>query len=391
MELTKHSESPLSFHFWTGVSTIAGALRRRAWIEEGYFQWTPNFYIVLVGPPGIAAKSTTMKVGMKLLERVDGVHFGPTSMTWQALTQSLEEAKEMVGKKGDLEGEFIPMSCITCVISELGVFLRPEDKEFVDVITDLWDSQIGVWIRGTKTQGKTVIENPWLNVLAATTPTWLRENIPDSMIGGGLISRILFVYGDKKRHLVPYPSDFIDEKVFAKFSDLLVEDLREIASIFGRYYLTPEAKAWGKVWYKKHWGPRPIHMASDRYGGYIARKQTHIHKLAIVFAAAQRNERIITLADLQFSERMVTALENDMNRVFQSIGLSDTGKNVRELLVYLRAYKVLPRQELLKFCIVIMSQRDFKDAMETAIAAGYIKQTNEEGIPTIHFLSYGKS
>jgi len=358
------------------------------WIEEGYFQWTPNFYIILVGPPGIANKSTTMRFGARLLEQVEGVSFGPQSMTWQALTQSLEEARELVGMEGGgLEQKQIPMSCITCYISELGVFLRPDDKEFVDVITDLWDSQIGLWSRGTKTQGKTSIENPWLNVLGCTTPTWIRNNVPDAMIGGGLVSRILFVYGDKKRHLVPYPSDLLDENKFDLLTQLLVDDLRQMSEIVGPFTLTPEAKTWGRAWYEQHWKKRPLHMASDRYAGYIARKQTHMHKLAMVFAAAQRNERVINLADLTFAEKMVTALEQDMSKVFQSIGLSDTGKNVRELLVYLRAYRRLPRQELLKFCLAIMSQREFKEAIETAVSAGYMKLVVEDGIPICIFIS----
>ena len=61
-------------------------------------------------------------------------------------------------------------------------------------------------------------------------------------------------------------------------------------------------------------------MASDRYGGYIARKQTHIHKLAIVLSAAQRSTMVIEKGDLVFANEMVTALETDMARVFQSIG-----------------------------------------------------------------------
>lgn len=81
MLYTRDSESPDEFHFWTGVSTIAGALRRRVWIDMRKFLWTPNFYIILVGPPGIVTKSTTTSVGYNLLRHVEGVHFGPDSAT----------------------------------------------------------------------------------------------------------------------------------------------------------------------------------------------------------------------------------------------------------------------------------------------------------------------
>src|SRR5712671_3481375 len=84
----RYSESPESFHFWTAVSTIAGALRRRVWINQLHFQWTPNMYIILVGPPGVAAKSTSIRQGLNLLEAVPGINFGQQSLTWQALIDS---------------------------------------------------------------------------------------------------------------------------------------------------------------------------------------------------------------------------------------------------------------------------------------------------------------
>src|SRR3990167_3769970 len=95
-EHTELSEAPRAYHFWTGVSTIAGALRRQVWIDQRYFQWTANFYIVLVGPPGIVTKSTSMRTGIKMLQELPGVHMGPQSMTWQGLTLSLAESADLV-------------------------------------------------------------------------------------------------------------------------------------------------------------------------------------------------------------------------------------------------------------------------------------------------------
>jgi len=193
-EYTKHSESPDLFHFWTGVFTIAGALRRQVWIDQRYFHWTPNFYIVLVGPAGVAAKSTSLRLGTNLLRFVDGIKFGPKSMTWQALTHALEEAFGLVPFPN---GDLYPMSCITCSITELGTFLRPEDKVMMDVLVDLWDGQLEPWDRRTVyKEGQVLIENPWINIMGCTTPAWLRDNMPEAMIGGGLIRRIVFVYGE---------------------------------------------------------------------------------------------------------------------------------------------------------------------------------------------------
>src|SRR5882672_4604303 len=211
MHFTRASESPDAFHFWTGVGTIAGALRRRVWLDMRHFQWTPNFYIILVGPPGIAAKSTSVRIGTHLLEAVDGVKFGPQSMTWQSLTKSLEESIEYV-KYYDIYG--------------------------LEQLIDMWDGQLSTWGHRTKSSGNVEIKNPWLNVLACTTPSWLEEHFPSAMIGGGLTSRIMFIYGDKKRHLVPYPDAQTPEADYNAYRASLIEDLKRVATLSGGYLLS---------------------------------------------------------------------------------------------------------------------------------------------------------
>ena len=79
VEYTSFSEAPRRMHFWAGVSAIAGALRRRVWFDQFYFQWHPNLYIVFVAPPGIVSKSTTAaKVG----------HVSPAILKNHAMTRS---------------------------------------------------------------------------------------------------------------------------------------------------------------------------------------------------------------------------------------------------------------------------------------------------------------
>lgn len=368
---TRHSESPDLFHFWTGVFTIAGALRRQVWIDQRYFQWTPNFYIILVGPPGVAAKSTSLRLGTSLLHQIPGIHFGPKSMTWQGLTDGLSAAAELVPFP---DGDYRDMSCITCSVNELGTFLRPQDQEMTDVLTDLWDGQLEKWERRTKgVEGRVQIINPWINVMGCTTPSWLQENFKETMIGGGLTSRCVFVFGDTKRRFVAYPSEEFEMLDFKQEEEALVHDLNIISELKGEYHLTPKAVLWGTDWYARHWAEKPEHMVSDRYGGYIARKQTHIHKLAIVLAAASRNELVITDTDLDLSEKMMTGLEVSMNKVFQSIGMGETSRYVNEILAYVRAYGEIADQELWRHMLPIMGPKEYGEATAAALKAGYIK------------------
>jgi hypothetical protein len=329
VEHTRYSESPDNFHFWTAVGTVAGALRRRVWIEQNIFQWTPNFYIILVGPPGVAAKSTSIRQGLNLLSKIEGINFGPQSMTWQALTMDLERAREVVEFEDRPEPEI--MSCLTIAVSELGTFLKADDDELLSVLIDMWDGQKGVWKRNTKSSGNTEIHNPWINLIGCTTPSWIRANVPTTMVGGGLTSRIIFVYGEQKRQLVAYPARQVLANTYESERIRLTEDLQQIANIKGPYELTEDAIEWGAWWYSELNSKRANHMKSDRFDGYLARKQTHVHKLAMVLAASQRNELVITRDDLETSVALMDDIEQDMLKVFNSIGLVAGVQNMEEI------------------------------------------------------------
>jgi Protein of unknown function (DUF3987) len=368
----RFSESPVRFHFWTGVATVAGALRRKVWSDQKIFQWTPNFFIILVGPPGVAAKSTTIRQGLNLLAKIKGVHFGPQSLTWQALLDAFRECQEAVSIPGRKEAEI--MSCLTVSVSELGTFLQPENKEFMDFLIGSWDGQRESFARRTLGKGEVKISNPWLNLVACTTPSWLKERLPTAMISGGLVSRILFIYGDKKQQLVAYPGLEVVDAVYKKEEDALVHDLMQISKLAGEYRVDPAAVTWGESWYNHlHTSPVEKHLAGERFQGYLSRKWTHIHKLAMVLSAAKRDDLVITLEDLQEAEAHVTNLEPDMVHVFQSIGASPGAIITSEVLTIIKNRGKISYHELWNICFNTLAAKDFKEAVQTAIEAGYVR------------------
>lgn len=377
------SETPSDLHFWVGVSTIAGALRRRVWIENFSFQWTPNFYIILVGPPGVVKKSTSISLGYSLLRQVPGIHFGPSSLTWQAMVKALSEAQEMV-HFGD--ETYLPMACISCAVSELGTFLAPSDDKFISVFTDLWDAKKDFFEHSTLTSGSLGVENPWVNIISATTPSWLKQNFPESMVGGGFTSRVLFIYNDKKKQLIPYPGLVRRPQEHQELEKALVHDLTQIASMVGEYKLTEEAVKWGYKWYQQMNDERPEHLESDRFDGYLDRKQGHLHKLAMILAAAQRDDLYIDKPELEAADWMLHRTEQGMVKVFESIGMSEASRQVDEMLAFLRVRRKASMNETYRHCLRMMSLSQFKEAVDAAARAEYIRITNTGNEIMLHYV-----
>lgn len=375
VEFAGIGEAPARMYFWTGVSAIAGALRRQVWLDFKQFKWYPNFYIVLVAPPGIVSKSTTAGIGMDLLRDVPDVVFGPSVVTWQALVAKFSEAT----KSFELNGAWYPMSAMTLESSEFGNLLNPQDKQMIDLMVALWDGKEGVFEKSTRHSGNDAIENPWINMIACTTPSWIAGNFPEYMIGGGFCSRTIFVYADQKERYNPYPDEVI-RMDYQEQRTKLVQDLTHIGSLKGEMKLSPEAREWGKGWYDRHYTSKHEHLEGGRYGGYLARKQTHIHKLAMVLSAAESDSLYIEQVHLELADTMVSDLEQDLPMVFNQIGQSSEAVVADRMLGWLVSKGACLYQELYKrFHSNFAGFREFENVLAGLVASGLVLKVQVAG------------
>lgn len=363
------SEAPRRMHFWSGVSAVAGALRRKVWIDQAYFRWHPNFYVILVAPPGIVSKSTTAGIAMNLLKRVPEVKFGPDVVTWQALIGAFAAATETF----TIDGVFYPMSALTIESSEFGNLFNPQDKDMVDLFVTLWDGKQGAFTKVTKMSGNDTVENPWINIIACTTPAWIAGNFPDYLVGGGFTSRCLFVYAEEKEKYVAYPGLHVPANIKA-IETALTQDLEHISiNLAGPYLLDSEAITWGEKWYKHHYENRPPNLDDERFGGYIARKQTHIHKLAMVLAASTRDELCICSEDLATANSMVSDLEVDMPHVFAKIGRTEQSIQAERFIDFIHKKGLVPYEEAYRFIHAYFPDlKEFEGILYGAIKSGQV-------------------
>lgn len=368
LEYASVTEAPKRMHFWSAVGTVAGCLRRRVWIDMRRFCWYPSFYIIFVGPPGVIAKSTTIDISTDLLKQVPGIKFGPNAITWQALVTAFAAASESF----EYQSEWHPMSPLTLVASELGSLLNLQDKEMINLLIELWDGK-KTYEKITKMSGNDVVEAPWINLQAGTTPHWIADNMPQAMIGGGLSSRCIFVYGDTKERYVAY----VDEQVGKGDADLrikLIEDLEQIAMLTGPYVISDDARKWGRSWYETFWKNASSRMDDQMLEGYAARKQTHMHKVAMVLSASRSDSLVITEEDLQLANTMLEDLEVDMHRVFSRIGRTEDSMQAERFIEFVRRKGIVGYHEAYKMIHIYFPDfRDFEGILSGAVNSGQVQ------------------
>lgn len=371
-----YTESPKLLHFWAGVGTMAGALRRRVWFDQIYFKWYPSFYIVFVAPPGVVSKSTTADVGMDLLREVPGIKFGPDSVTWQQLVVAFTAAQEAY----EYNGEFHTMSPLTLVASEFGNLIDFQDKQMVNLFITLWDGRVR-FEKQTKTSGSDMVDAPWINMLACTTPQWIKENMSVNTIGGGFTSRCVFVYADRKEQLVPLLDEVVPKDIL-EIRGKLIQDLEYIsATLVGGFTMPKETRDWMRKWYDNLWNKVYKADAEDYISGYVSRKQTHLVKLAMILSASRGDDLIISDLDLEAANVMLGQVESKFEKVFASIGKTEDNLQVEKFLQMIRTRGQIPYDEAYRLVHhYFSSSKMFEDILAGVIRAGYVGLMQEGGV-----------
>ena len=211
------SEPPTKFHEWMGVSLIAAALQRKCKLHWGSLTFYPNFYIVLVSPPGQARKGTAMDMAIDILSDLS-IALAPDASSLQALIRSMSECTRT--EECTEESYFETHSSITAFCPELTVFLGYSNKEFITNLCDFYDCRKSFGY-DTIGRGLEQIVGVFLNLVGATTPDLIRSSMPVDTIGTGLPSRMIFVYEHRIRYRVACPFFTITEEGQNLRKDLL--------------------------------------------------------------------------------------------------------------------------------------------------------------------------
>ncbi len=321
LEYTERSESPKSFNLWTGIGTLAAVLKRKCWLNWSSVLY-PNMYIVLVAPAGKARKSSALDKGRELLELL-GIDMVPETTTREALIRRIKNTSSSftIGTKVTYHHS------ITAFSGELTVLLGYKDQKFMADFCDWYDCR-SHWTYLTKDKKLTdEMHNLWFNLIGATTPESLMASLPEEAIGGGLCSRIVFVYEAKKGKPIFIPPN-VNTELWDKSYDsdtrlsdmqtLLKEELGKIQLLQGEFRTVEK---FGDEWikFKTHHEANPL-FENTPLSSYDARRQTHILKLSMILNASRTDDMVITEVDLLRAIKIIERTESKMLYTFRGVG-----------------------------------------------------------------------
>lgn len=368
---TNNTEAPEKFHRWTAISTIAGALNRKCWVNIGRFPIYPSFYIVFVAPPGIATKSTTANQGIKLTRDSKVISVYEGSLSGAGLWDELKDAERII----QFDNKTMQMCCLNVFASELGVLFGQKGEDLIDPLVDMWDGKDSLSHR-TRGLGKMEMARPYINLLACTTPSWLANNAGLYAIDGGFFSRTVFVYADEKEKLIAYPEAVPDME---RNYEMLSHDLALIGEMRGEFKMTEDARAYGEEWYKNLYENPPEHIKGELFQGYRSRRQNHLHKAAMVVSASSRSDMVIDLEQMVEADDLLMAFEEDLSTVYQSVSVTKDTKNYQRLKkdIINSGANGITKVNLFRMVSSVMTWQEFDMSLSALVFAREIKMSQK--------------
>lgn len=379
MEFTQRSEPPKMYHAWTAISVIAACMRRKVKLEWGTIHVYPNLYIVLVGPPGRCRKGTAMGVGESFLKEL-GIKLSSSSITREALIHQLKTSSDT---HIDANGRMFLHSSLTIFSKELTVFLGYNNLQLMMDLTD-WFDCADQWEYRTKNMGTDDISGVWVNLIGATTPALLNTTLPPDAIGGGLTSRMIFVYENNKDHTELAPFLTPEEK---ELGTRLLIDLEQISMMQGSFQCSDSFIETYTTWYNEA-DNSPPPFDDHRFAPYFERKPTHLWKLSMIMNASRCGDMVLTKEDFENALSILNRTERNMPYTFAGYGKNKEADVLNRVMVIIGSKKEISLAELQRMVYLDADARTLEAVTRTLMEMNYCTNT-VRGSAT--FLTYNEN
>ena len=323
-----------------------------------------------------------MGPGMHMMIEM-GTKIAAESITREALIRELKNCTDTT--VDPLTGSIYMHSSLTIFSQELTVFLGYNNQALMADLADWFDCR-DKWTYRTKNMGTDEIIGVWVNLIGATTPELLQTTLPRDAIGGGLASRIIFVYEFKKSKTVIAP--FLSQEEI-ELSKLLMFDLERISMMSGEFHISEEFLDLWAQWYPTQEAMRGNIFDDYRFSGYCERRPTHLLKLSMIMSAARNSEMV--LGATEFNEALSTLLETEKNMIytFSGVGRSDTSDITHRVMQYVARKGETTMSDLMRLYYQDVDKPTLENIIATLMTMEYVTATVTQNETIIKYADKG--
>jgi hypothetical protein len=288
----------------------------------------PNVYALLMGPSGIkkdtAAERGELVLAPPGLRAAEHIRL-PNLSSAEGLIEQMKGGRPVL-----------------VTISEMSTLLRIARREgtsnLIPTLTYLYDCPPEAQLPTRK--DSITARNPFLSILAASTPDWFDADVTDDLIRGGFLGRFLYFTGDAKPDL-PRPPEPNPIGLLALRTRLyeVADGLRRVARQSGddgvmgaAIPLARDAEEWFDEWYPR----RNRRGESDDLATLFRRVPMFVQKIAMLYAVLD-GQTEITADDLALALDVVQLSQVYVRARYARWGASEDARLGERILEYVHA------------------------------------------------------
>ena len=228
----KELESPVSFWYWSALTSISAVVKDNVWIDRQMYNLYPNIYVMLYADSGLK-KGPPINMAKKLVRAVNNTRIIAGRSSIQGIMRDLGTAYTAPG------GVVINKATAFICSSELTASLV-EDRAALDILTDLYDRS---WnedeYRSLLKQEQFVLKEPTVTLLGGINEAHAEMMFGKKDIQGGYFARSFIIHESKRNRVnslirrLEHPPDYPKLAVY----------LKEIAKLKGAFAELDKSKA----------------------------------------------------------------------------------------------------------------------------------------------------
>lgn len=379
IEHTSNLPSPELFRKWSAISCIAGALERRVWVNAMGGALYPGMYVILVAPPGVG-KTVVTSVVDKYLRELPEQFVAASSVTKASLIDDLKDAERTIIRPQETPST-VTFNSLKVVANELGVLIPSYENDFMNVLTDVYDGH-GYSERRRSRETNFTLKAPQINLLAATTPAYLNNMLPEGAWDQGFLSRTMLVYSGERVLISPFGSTTTK----AKQTKIMQTDLKEIGRMYGEIKFAKDAAEALVAWHMAGGEPAPDH---PKLHNYLTRRTAHLLKLCMIATVSAGEDYVISLEHYQTAMDWLIELEHYIPDIFKSMQSGGDSKAIEDtwyfvMKLYSASNKPIEERKLVQFLQQRVPAHSIDYIIGIMVKAGMLKPKEVAKIGTCY-------
>lgn len=219
-------------------------------------------------------------------------------------------------------------------LQELSSLLRARTNDTVNYLLGLYDCPED-YTYDTKTKGKDRVRRGCLNLLAGTTPSFMRSIFDSKLVDEGLSSRTFFIFSEKNRKSVFFIPELTDEQKQHKKE--LYDHIRQLTGLYGKARVSQQTWDFLADWwdnYEKSLDNRSNN--SVKLMPYYSRKNIHVMKVAMAIHFAESLDMTIPQLCFEQAINVLEKEEKNMHLALMMDGTNPISKISNKIIDYLK-------------------------------------------------------